>query len=240
MTTGPLPSPESVSSTENRRMGTSSWKSLQAISIDSSPGHFLQQIKGENPKEESQNSQWLTYQELLFSTLQQWKDKLQKWPHQVSHLEPYLDLAKRIDISFPTAGLGFPGGTVVKNPSASVGDARDTVSISESRKWPTLVFLPGKFHGQRSLASYSPCGSQKVGHNWAHTHTTAGFPSHEKLRAHKILQWDSFLLTTATDPGKSRKHTHTHTHTHTHITAKFPFHFSGLVTAQSTGLGKLI
>ena len=45
-----------------------------------------------------------------------------------------MDLAKRIDISFPTAGLGFPGGTVVKNPSASVGDARDTVSIPESRK----------------------------------------------------------------------------------------------------------
>ena len=27
------------------------------------------------------------------------------------------------------------------------------------RKWqPTLVFLPGKFHGQRSLADYSPWG----------------------------------------------------------------------------------
>ena len=46
-----------------------------------------------------------------------------------------------------------------------------------------------------------------------HTQTTASFPYHEKLKAHKILQWDSFLLTTATDPGKSRKHTHTHTHT---------------------------
>ena len=62
MTTGPLPSPESVSSTVNRRMGTSSWRSLQAISNDSSRGHSLQQIKGENPKEESQNSQWLTEQ----------------------------------------------------------------------------------------------------------------------------------------------------------------------------------
>ena len=25
--------------------------------------------------------------------------------------------------------------------------------------------LPGKFHGQRSLAGYSPIGSQKVGHD---------------------------------------------------------------------------
>ena len=34
------------------------------------------------------------------------------------------------------------------------------------RKWqPTPVFLPGKCHRQRSL------GFQRVGHNWAHTHT---------------------------------------------------------------------
>ena len=31
--------------------------------------------------------------------------------------------------------------------------------IPWSRKWqPTLIFLPGKSHGQRSLASYSPWG----------------------------------------------------------------------------------
>ena len=31
-----------------------------------------------------------------------------------------------------------------------------------SRKWqPTPVFLPGKFHGQRSLAGYSPWGLEK-------------------------------------------------------------------------------
>ena len=35
------------------------------------------------------------------------------------------------------------------------------------RKWqPTPVFLPGKFHGQRSLAGYSPRG-RRVGHHWA-------------------------------------------------------------------------
>ena len=40
------------------------------------------------------------------------------------------------------------------------------------RKWqPTSVFLPGKFHGQRSLASYSPWGCQRVGHDWANTYT---------------------------------------------------------------------
>ena len=51
--------------------------------------------------------------------------------------------------------MGFPGGSVVKNLLANVGD---TDSIPESgrfpwrRKWqPTLVFLPGKSYGQRSL-----------------------------------------------------------------------------------------
>ena len=36
------------------------------------------------------------------------------------------------------------------------------------RKWqPTPVFLPGKFHGQRSLAGYNPWGCQRVRHDLA-------------------------------------------------------------------------
>ena len=36
------------------------------------------------------------------------------------------------------------------------------------RKWqPTPVFLPGESYGQRSLAGYSPWGSQRVGHDLA-------------------------------------------------------------------------
>ena len=35
--------------------------------------------------------------------------------------------------------------------------------ISWRRKWqPIPVFLPGRFHGQRSLAGYSSCGHQKL------------------------------------------------------------------------------
>ena len=31
------------------------------------------------------------------------------------------------------------------------------------RKWqPTSVFLPGKFHGQRKLASFSPWGHKEL------------------------------------------------------------------------------
>ena len=40
------------------------------------------------------------------------------------------------------------------------------------KEWqPTPVFLPGEFHGQRSLAGYSPWGC-RAGHDWAtNTHT---------------------------------------------------------------------
>jgi len=54
---------------------------------------------------------------------------------------------------------------VVKNPPASAGDMRHGFDswvrkTLWSRTWlPTPVFLPGKFHGQRSLVRYSP---------WAH------------------------------------------------------------------------
>ena len=38
--------------------------------------------------------------------------------------------------------------------------------ISWRRKWkPTPIFLPGKFHGQRSLVGYSPRDCKRVGHN---------------------------------------------------------------------------
>jgi len=48
---------------------------------------------------------------------------------------------------------------VVKNPSDKAGRPRFNPWVGKipwSRKWhPTPVSLPGKFHGQRSLAVYS-------------------------------------------------------------------------------------
>ena len=45
--------------------------------------------------------------------------------------------------------------------------------ISGSKKWqPTPIFLPGKFHGQRSLAGYSPWGHKELDMTeWLSTHT---------------------------------------------------------------------
>ena len=58
---------------------------------------------------------------------------------------------------------GFPGGSMVKNPPANAGDARDLSSVPGSGrslgegKWqPTPVVLPEKCHGQRSLVGHSP------------------------------------------------------------------------------------
>ena len=76
---------------------------------------------------------------------------------------------------------GFPGSTVVKNLPVNAGDARYTGSIPWRRKWqPTPIFLPGRFHGQRSLVGYSPGGhkeSDMTDHGcmhvsaYTHTHT---------------------------------------------------------------------
>ena len=60
--------------------------------------------------------------------------------------------------------LGFPGGSLVKNPPA-MQETGNPGSIPRWRrspgggKWqPTPVFLPGKSHKQRSWAGCSPQG----------------------------------------------------------------------------------
>ena len=61
----------------------------------------------------------------------------------------------------------FPLGSAVKNPPANAGDSRHRFNpwlrrIPGSRKWqPTLVFLLGSSHRQRSLAKTSPWGHKK-------------------------------------------------------------------------------
>ena len=60
---------------------------------------------------------------------------------------------------------GFPGGSVVKNLPANAGDVGSTLQVGKipcRKAWqPTPVFLPGEFHGQRSLMGYSPWGCKE-------------------------------------------------------------------------------
>ena len=68
--------------------------------------------------------------------------------------------------------LDFSGGSMVKNPPANAGELGSIPglkrSFGEGNGNPlTSVFLPGKYHGQRSQVGYSPWGSQRVRHDWA-------------------------------------------------------------------------
>ena len=66
---------------------------------------------------------------------------------------------------------GFPGGSVVRNLPANIGDPASIPGLGRvpsRRKWQSIpVFLPGKSHGWRSLAGYSPGGHKRVGHDLA-------------------------------------------------------------------------
>ena len=49
----------------------------------------------------------------------------------------------------------FPGGSDGRESAFNAGDPGREVPL-ERRAWqPTPVFLPGEFHGQRSLVGYS-------------------------------------------------------------------------------------
>ena len=61
--------------------------------------------------------------------------------------------------------MGFPGVSEVKNPPANAGDSGSSPGLGRSpeEEWhPTLVFLPGKFHGQKSLVGFSPWGCKQL------------------------------------------------------------------------------
>ena len=66
---------------------------------------------------------------------------------------------------------GFPGGSVVRNLPSNTGDPGSIPGLGRfpwRRKWQSVpVFSPGKSHGQRSLADYSPGGHKRVGHDLA-------------------------------------------------------------------------
>ena len=65
--------------------------------------------------------------------------------------------------------MGFPDGSVVKNPPANAGDTRDARSIPGSGRSPeggngnpTPVFLSRKSHGHRSLPCYNSWGQKEL------------------------------------------------------------------------------
>ena len=73
----------------------------------------------------------------------------------------YLSLTKELYLIH----LGSPGGSVVKNPPAKAGDVGLIPGSGNSleKEWqPIPVFLPGKSHGEGSLAGCSPWGCKEL------------------------------------------------------------------------------
>ena len=65
-----------------------------------------------------------------------------------------------------SAILGFPGGSVGKNPSGMHGGPGSIPGWEdplEEGMQPTPVCLPGDSHGQRSLVGYNSCGHNESG-----------------------------------------------------------------------------
>ena len=63
--------------------------------------------------------------------------------------------------------MGFLGDSVVKSLPASAGDIGSIPGLGRSLEKEMAthsVFLPGGFHGQRSLVGYSP-QDRRVGHD---------------------------------------------------------------------------
>ena len=61
--------------------------------------------------------------------------------------------------------MGFPGGSDGKESAYNAGD-RGSVpesgrSPGEGKAYPTPVFLPGEFRGQKNLVGYSPWGRKE-------------------------------------------------------------------------------
>ena len=101
----------------------------------------------------------------------------------ISH--PFFGLFPRIWVLWSVceyASQGFLGGPAVEESACQCrrcGFDPWVGKIPWRRKWqPTPVFLPGKSHGQRSLAGYSPWGCKRVRHNLATKHQmpTCGMP----------------------------------------------------------------
>ena len=105
-------------------------------------------------------------------------------------LFPLLSSTKhQLSLQPGTIREGFPGGTVMKNPPANAGDARDVSSIPGSGRSPgggdgnpLQYSCLDNFMDRGAWLLYSPDG-HRVGHDWA-------------------------------DWAYANVHTHTHTHTH--------------------------
>ena len=92
------------------------------------------------------------------------KTKTEHLTHSTSSKHDWHTLRKLLKLS----RIDFPGSAGAKDPASQcTRHSRDGFDswvgkIAWKREWqPTSVFLSGEFHGQRSLAGYSPWGRKE-------------------------------------------------------------------------------
>ena len=64
---------------------------------------------------------------------------------------------------------GLPSGAAIKESACNAGDLDLILGSGRFSGEGNAIFLPGKSHGQRSLAGYSPWG-HRIRHDCAWTH----------------------------------------------------------------------
>ena len=103
--------------------------------------------------------------------------------------------------------LGFPRWLSSKEPACECkrrGFDPWVRKIPWRRKWQlTPVFLPGKSHGQRSLAGYSPRGCKRVGHDSVTKQQQEEIPrfvNPSVIHLHFYFNWLTIISTTKPIP----------------------------------------
>ena len=61
--------------------------------------------------------------------------------------------------------MGFPHGSIIKNLLAKQETQVQSLGHEDPLKKEIPILLPGKSHGQRSLADYSPWGRKRDRHD---------------------------------------------------------------------------
>ena len=68
--------------------------------------------------------------------------------------------------------MDLPNDSDGKESACNTGDPGSIPGSGRRRKWPpTPVFLPGEFHGQRSLVGYNPWGGKESDKTATFTYT---------------------------------------------------------------------
>ena len=104
-------------------------------------------------------------------------------------------LPKYMYLSLTLSAMGVPRRLSGKEPAwqcRRLGFDPWVRKIPWKRKWqPTPVLLPGKSHGRRNLAGYTPWGHKRVGHNLATktTRATSGIWVDEGIISHSSHLW---------------------------------------------------